>query len=74
VAKIIAMAPTRNVALKKIKAALEMTTIVGIKTNLPLHLGILANADFLEGKYDTTFLEKYFEKEASANGETGVAP
>jgi len=74
VAKIIAMAPTRSVALKKIKAALEMTTIVGIKTNLPLHLGILANADFLEGKYDTTFLEKYFEKEASANGETRVAP
>jgi acetyl-CoA carboxylase biotin carboxylase subunit len=58
VAKIIAFAPTRLTAIKKMQTALEMTTIVGIKTNIPLHLAILANADFLEGDYDTQFLEK----------------
>jgi len=68
VAKIIALAPTRKVVLRKMKAALEMTTIVGIKTNLPLHLGILANADFLDGNYDTSFMEKFLQRESAENG------
>jgi acetyl-CoA carboxylase biotin carboxylase subunit len=58
VAKIIAFAPTRLTAIKKMQTALEMTTIVGIKTNIPLHLAILSNADFSRGDYDTQFLEK----------------
>ena len=35
-----------------------MTTIVGVKTNIPLHLQILANTDFIKGTYNTQFLEK----------------
>jgi len=66
VAKIVALAPTRSVVLNKMKAALEMTTIVGIKTNLPLHLGILSNVDFIDGHYDTTFLPKFLEKEENS--------
>ncbi|MHB8054673.1 MAG: acetyl-CoA carboxylase biotin carboxylase subunit [Candidatus Aminicenantales bacterium] len=58
VAKIIAYAPSRYLAIKKMQTALEMTTIVGIKTNIPLHLSILANSDFIAGTYDTQFLEK----------------
>jgi acetyl-CoA carboxylase biotin carboxylase subunit len=57
-AKIIAYAPTRILAIKKMQTALEMTTIVGVKTNIPLHLIILANSDFINGAYDTQFLEK----------------
>jgi acetyl-CoA carboxylase biotin carboxylase subunit len=59
VAKIIAFAPTRPLAIKKMQTALEMTTIVGIKTNLPLHLQILADTEFLEGRYDTQFMERF---------------
>ena len=40
------------------QTALEMTTIVGVKTNIPLHLSILANSDFIRGEYNTQFLEK----------------
>jgi len=58
VAKVIAFAPTRQLAIKKMETALEMTTIVGIKTNIPLHLTILSNSDFIKGTYDTQFLEK----------------
>ncbi|RPI99608.1 MAG: acetyl-CoA carboxylase biotin carboxylase subunit, partial [Candidatus Aminicenantes bacterium] len=36
VAKIIAYAPSRDLAIRKMRAALETTTIVGIKTNIPL--------------------------------------
>ena len=57
-AKIIAYAPTRPLAIKKMQTALEMTTIVGVKTNIPLHLIILANSDFINGACDTQFLEK----------------
>ncbi len=53
VAKIIAFAPTRALAIRKMQTALEMTTIVGIKTNIPLHLQILANAEFLKGEHTT---------------------
>jgi acetyl-CoA carboxylase biotin carboxylase subunit len=62
IAKIIAFAPTRFLAIKKMQTALEMTTIVGVKTNIPLHLAILSNSDFLQGNYDTQFLERFLAK------------
>jgi len=62
VAKIIAFAPTRPLAIRKIQTALEMTTIVGIKTNLPLHLHILSSTEFQEGNYDTQFIERFLQK------------
>ena len=61
VAKIIAYAPTRSLAIRKIQTALEMTTIVGVKTNLPLHLRILSSAEFQEGNYDTQFMERFLQ-------------
>ncbi|MBC7363571.1 MAG: acetyl-CoA carboxylase biotin carboxylase subunit [Candidatus Aminicenantes bacterium] len=62
IAKIIAHAPTRNLAIAKMKAALETTTIVGIKTNIPLLLNILSNTDFINGKYTTQFMEKFLSQ------------
>jgi acetyl-CoA carboxylase, biotin carboxylase subunit len=62
VAKIVALAPSRPEAIKKMQTALEMTTIVGIKTNLPLHLAILADTDFSQGRYDTQFMERFQQK------------
>jgi len=62
VAKIVAHAPKRLLAIKKMQAALEMTAIVGIKTNLPLHLAILADSDFINGDYDTQFMERFLAK------------
>jgi len=62
IAKIIVKSPSRTEAIKKMKAALEMTTIVGIKTNIPLHLSIISNSDFIKGNYNTQFIEKYLAK------------
>ena len=62
VAKIIAIAPSRQIAIKKMITALEMTTIVGVKTNLPLHLKILADQEFISGNYDTRFMERYLAR------------
>jgi len=62
VAKIVALAPSRPQVIKKMQAALEMTTVVGIKTNLPLHLSILSDSDFLNGQYDTQFMQRFLER------------
>lgn len=66
VAKIIAFAPNRALAITKMRVALEMTTIVGIKTNIPLHLSVLSDPGFLAGGYDTQFMERYLEGRAAA--------
>lgn len=65
VAKIVAHAPTREEAIKKMLTALEMTTIVGIKTNIPLHLSILSHSDFMKGNYDIHFMENLLSKKKS---------
>jgi acetyl-CoA carboxylase biotin carboxylase subunit len=64
VAKVIAFAPTRDLAIRKMLVALETTTIVGVKTNIPLHIGILSDSDFRKGKYDTQFMEGFLARTA----------
>ncbi len=61
IAKIISTAPTRKEAISKMLTALDMTTIVGIKTNIPLHLSILSNSDFKKGNYNIQFMGKFLE-------------
>ena len=67
-AKIITHAPSRQEAIAKMHTALEMTTIVGIQTNLPLHLKILSSSDFLAGRYDIQFLEKFLAQGQGPRG------
>lgn len=62
VAKVVAIAPERTETIKKMLTALEMTTIVGIKTNIPLHLDILSNSDFRKGDYNIHFTERFLNK------------
>ncbi|HRD01889.1 MAG TPA: acetyl-CoA carboxylase biotin carboxylase subunit [Candidatus Saccharicenans sp.] len=62
IAKIIVYAPSRDLAISKMKAALETTTIVGIKTNIPLLLNILSSTDFINGNYTTQFVEKFLSQ------------
>jgi acetyl-CoA carboxylase biotin carboxylase subunit len=66
-AKVAAKASNRREAIVKLRTALETTTVVGIKTNIPLHLGLLSNSDFLKGNYDIQFMEKYLDKSRKEN-------
>jgi len=61
-AKIIAFAPTRDLAIRKMQVALETTTVVGVRTNIPLHIRILSDTDFLKGKTHTQFMEEFLAK------------
>lgn len=64
-AKVVARAPTRKEAIQKMQTSLEMTTIVGVKTNIPLHITILSNPDFKKGNYTIQFLEKFLSKQTA---------
>ncbi len=65
VAKLIVHGATRKEALARARAALREYQIDGIKTNIPLHLKILHDPDFIRGEFATDFLNRY-EKSAPA--------
>ena len=58
IAKLIVRGRDRAEAIGRMKRALEMFVIEGIKTSIPLHRRIFADTDFAEGKFDTHFIEK----------------
>ena len=58
VAKLIVKGRDRAEAIGRMKRALEMFVIEGIKTSIPLHRRIMAHPDFASGKMDTHFIEK----------------
>jgi acetyl-CoA carboxylase biotin carboxylase subunit len=58
VAKLISHGSDRAEAVARMRRALDMFVIEGIKTTIPLHRKILDHPDFLEGRLDTHFLER----------------
>jgi acetyl-CoA carboxylase biotin carboxylase subunit len=59
VAKLIAFGDTRAESIARMRRALEMFVVEGIKTSLPLHRKIMDDPDFAEGRLDTHFLDRY---------------
>ncbi|HKM83639.1 MAG TPA: acetyl-CoA carboxylase biotin carboxylase subunit [Candidatus Acidoferrum sp.] len=59
VAKLIVKGRDRGEALARMRRALEMFVIEGIKTSIPMHLRILGDPDFAAGKFDTHFIKRY---------------
>ena len=58
IAKLIVHGRDRAEAIARMRRALGMFVIEGIKTSLPLHQRIFADPDFEAGKLDTHFLER----------------
>ena len=58
IAKLIISGKDRGQAIERARAAVKGYEIVGIKTNLPLHLRILESEAFVKGELDTGFLNK----------------
>jgi acetyl-CoA carboxylase biotin carboxylase subunit len=59
VAKLVVHGRDRGEAIARMRRALEMFVVEGIKTSLPLHQRIFNDPDFQAGKFDTHFLEKF---------------
>jgi acetyl-CoA carboxylase biotin carboxylase subunit len=62
IAKLIVKGRDRAEAIGRMKRALEMFVIEGIKTSIPLHRRILADPDFAAGRFDTHFIERLFAR------------
>ncbi len=59
VAKLIAHGRDRNEAIARMQRALQMFIVEGIHTSIPLHQRILSDPDFVAGKFDTNFVQRF---------------
>jgi acetyl-CoA carboxylase biotin carboxylase subunit len=62
VAKLLVYQPTRPEALACMRRALGEFVVEGIKTTIPLHREIFTHSAFIEGRVDTTFIERNWMK------------
>jgi acetyl-CoA carboxylase biotin carboxylase subunit len=57
IAKVIVHARTRELAIARMRRALDAMVIEGIQTTIPLHIRIMDNPDFQAGNFSTRFME-----------------
>lgn len=59
IAKVIAVAQTREEAIDTMERALSEYVIEGVKTTIPFHLQLMKNEDFRKGNFTTKFIESF---------------
>lgn len=67
IAKLIVTAPTRELAIKKMKRALEEFIIEGVKTTIPYHIQLMDDPNFKSGSVTTKYLETSFNFKPEEN-------
>lgn len=63
IAKLIVHGKDREEAMQRMQRALGMFIVQGIHTTIPLHEKIFADEEFRAGKFDTKFMERFFERQ-----------
>ncbi len=63
-AKLIVWAPTRLEAMARMKRAISEYVITGIQTTLPFGTFVMNHPKFIEGDFNTHFIQEYFNPEA----------
>jgi acetyl-CoA carboxylase biotin carboxylase subunit len=69
IAKLVCLGANREEAMNKMQRALSQFVVQGIYTSIPLHQRIFDDPEFRTGKFDTKFMERFFERQ-SANSKT----
>jgi len=59
IAKVISYGRDRQEAIVRMRRALEMAVVEGVKTTIPMHLRILNDPDFQAGRMSTKFMERF---------------
>jgi acetyl-CoA carboxylase biotin carboxylase subunit len=67
IAKLIARGKDREEAISRMSRALDMFIVEGIHTSIPLHRRIMDDPEFRAGNLDTSFMEKFLEKQKKTN-------
>jgi len=75
ISKLVAWGKTREEAIARMKRALREYVVTGVKTTIPFHIRVMNNRNFLEGSFDTNFIDQVFfrEEEQRTLPETGAA-
>ena len=58
ISKLICFGNSRKEVIEKMKNALLAFRITGIPSTIPFHISVLHDRRFIEGKYDTSFIDK----------------
>jgi acetyl/propionyl-CoA carboxylase alpha subunit len=58
-ANLIVKGDTREGCVQRMRRALQEFRIVGVQTNLPLHMQVLHDENFAAGNYDTRFMPQF---------------
>jgi len=73
IAKVIVHARTRELAIARMKRALEAMVVEGVKTTIPLHLKIMDDPKFRAGDISTGFMEDFLAHNGAKNGTKALA-
>ena len=73
VAKLICWGDSREVAIDRMRRALNEYVIEGIKTNIPFLKRVLSNPAFVAGKYDTRIVEQILAEPTDPAPATGAS-
>jgi acetyl-CoA carboxylase biotin carboxylase subunit len=77
VAKLIAWGGDRREAIDRLRRALSEFVVKGIKTSIPFHQKVVRHPVFLDGKYDTGFIDAWMAggrgDERSGDGDAAEA-
>jgi acetyl-CoA carboxylase biotin carboxylase subunit len=73
IAKVIVHARTRELAIARMRRALDAMVIEGIKTTIPLHLKIMDDPDFQAGNISTRFMEEFLSRNGFREKSVGTA-
>jgi acetyl-CoA carboxylase biotin carboxylase subunit len=72
IAKLIVHGKDREEAMRRMQRALDMFIVQGIHTTIPLHQRIFADEEFRKGRFDTKFMERFFEREKARKEEAAL--
>ena len=67
-AKLIVHAPTRAAAIARAVVALKQFPVLGVRTNIPFLVRLLAHPAFAAGEVDTGFIDRELETLAGHGG------
>ncbi len=60
--KLIVHGENRKDAINKMKAALDKLYIQGVKTTIPFHKAVLNHEDFVDGDFNTSFVQEHIDE------------
>ena len=60
-AKLIVYAPSRELAIARMRRALDELTVIGVETSVPFHRLVMQEPDFVAGRLSINYLDKHQE-------------